>query len=185
MDQPRRSRTSYRTSWTRRPTNSPPNERIARRSSEDPGTAGDEGESHWQEILSGWLPTSFPVVTKGRILGSNGRPSRQIDLLVLHRGYPKKLLGKKRYLAAGVVAAFECKLTLRARDFAGIARTARSARELFEVRGNTLYESLHSALIYGVLAHSSEWSAAGADRETASPEWTPCSADAERRHRAA
>lgn len=132
--------------------------RIARRSREDPGTAGDEGENSWKEVLKGWLPPSLPIVTKGRILGVDGRSSSQVDVLVLHPAYPEKLLNKKQYLAGGVVAAFECKLTLRGRDFAKIAQTARSVRNLAAQRTGSPYAVLHSPIVYGVLAHNSEWS---------------------------
>lgn len=132
--------------------------RIARRSREDPGTAGDEGESNWKDVLKGWLPPSLPIVTKGRILAADGRSSPQVDVLILHPAYPEKLLDKKQYLAGGVVAAFECKLTLRGRDLAKIAQTARSIRNLAYKRTGSPYAILHSPIAYGVLAHSSEWS---------------------------
>lgn len=90
-------------------------ERITRTSSDDPGTAGDEGEENWAHVLRQWLPAGYHVVTKGRILGHDGRLSRQVDVLVLSPAYPQGLLttGAKKYLASGVLAAFECKLSLR------------------------------------------------------------------------
>ncbi|QYX78973.1 DUF6602 domain-containing protein [Streptomyces akebiae] len=132
--------------------------RITRRSKEDPGTAGDEAESNWQEILKGYLPPSLPVVTKGRILGVDGRSSPQVDVLVLSPNYPKRLLGRKQYLASGVLAAFECKLTLRQRDLSKIGENARLIRDLAPENEPSVYGNLHSSIIYGVLAHSSEWS---------------------------
>jgi hypothetical protein len=86
-------------------------DRIQKRATEDPGTAGDQGEENWAEILRGWLPRNYEVVTKGRIISQSGQISPQIDLLVLKNSYPQKLLNKKIYLAAGVSAAFECKTT--------------------------------------------------------------------------
>lgn len=78
---------------------------------------------------------------------------------MLHPAYPEGLVEKKQYLASGVVAAFECKLTLRARDFPKIARTARAVRAMAaRETGDTLYSALHDPIVYGVLAHSSEWS---------------------------
>ncbi|MFG3004470.1 DUF6602 domain-containing protein [Streptomyces calvus] len=134
-------------------------ERITRRSKQDPGTAGDEGESLWKEILSGWLPRDLPVVTKGRILGADGNSSPQVDVLVLHSGYPEKLIAKKQYLAGGVLAAFECKLTLRKRDMAKIGENARAVRKIAaRAKEDSPYAALHSPIIYGVLANSSEWS---------------------------
>ena len=88
-------------------------QRIQKRASEDPGTAGDQGEENWAEVLRLWLPPTYQVVTKGRIISQQDTPpSPQVDVLVLKPTYPKGLLNKKLYLAAGVEAAFECKITL-------------------------------------------------------------------------
>ena len=92
--------------------------RIQMRATEDPGTAGDQGEENWAELLRDRLPRSFEVVTKGRIISQQGETSPQIDVLVLKGEYPTKLLNKKLYLAAGVAAAFECKTTLKASHIA-------------------------------------------------------------------
>src|SRR4051794_38517479 len=87
-------------------------ELIRRRTKEDPGTAGDQGEENWAELFREWLPPTYQVVTKGRILSHNGSAGPQIDVLILSPSYPKRLLGEKLYLAAGVTAAFECKTTV-------------------------------------------------------------------------
>jgi hypothetical protein len=67
-------------------------ERIARRSAEDPGTAGDEGEENWKSLLADWLPPYYQVVTKGRVLFWNGKASPQMDVIVLAPEYPKGLV---------------------------------------------------------------------------------------------
>lgn len=124
----------------------------------DPGTAGDQGEENWKELFVHWLLPIFQIVTKGRILGSKGDDTPQIDLLILRPDYPKKLLGKKYYLASGVLAAFECKITLRSQHFEKFFPT--NSKLVAEVRGNqkgTLYRELHSPIIYGLLSHSHEW----------------------------
>jgi hypothetical protein len=87
--------------------------KIRRRSSEDPGTAGDQAEEDWAKIFRNWLPATYPVITKGRILFEDGTSSPQVDVLVLKPSYPLALRHEKYILASGVVAAFECKLTLR------------------------------------------------------------------------
>src|SRR5438270_3386690 len=74
-------------------------ERIYKRVREDPGTAGDQGEENWRELLEDWMPANYHVVTKGRILFADGKSSPQFDVLMLHPAYPKKLLNKKHYLA--------------------------------------------------------------------------------------
>ncbi|MGW9431234.1 DUF6602 domain-containing protein, partial [Streptomyces decoyicus] len=116
-------------------------ERIRKRN-DDHGTSGDEGEANWARIvLEQWLPEGYHVVTKGRILSarnSGGDPSGlpdispQIDVLVLSPYYPKFLVDSevKTYLADGVIAAFECKNTLKAHHLDEAARTAAIVRRL-------------------------------------------------------
>jgi hypothetical protein len=89
-------------------------DRIRARSTEDPGTAGDEGEEAWAAVLRDWLPDSYQIRTKGRVLGASGTAGPQVDIIVLRPGYPQRLLDKKLYLAGGVAAVFECKNTLKA-----------------------------------------------------------------------
>jgi hypothetical protein len=134
-------------------------EMIRERSKEDPGTAGDQGEENWAELLGNWLPPTYQVVKKGRIVDTQGNAGRQVDLLVLHPSYPKKMLDKKLYLAGGVLAAFECKITLRARDIHAAMETAAQTKNLRWRSGQfgTPYKDLHCPIIYGLLAHSHEW----------------------------
>lgn len=138
--------------------------RIQRRVKEDAGNAGDEAENNWAELLDDWLPSEVQIVTRGRILSDDGRPGPQVDVLVLHPGYPRKLLNKKMYFAGGVLGAFECKLTLRRRDIEKIGRSAREIRSLATLRAGRPYSELNSPIIYGVLAHSSEWSTKGIEK---------------------
>ena len=53
-------------------------ERIQKRAAEDPGTAGDQGEENWAEVLRGWLPPKYTVVTKGRIISAEGQTSNHV-----------------------------------------------------------------------------------------------------------
>ena len=100
-------------------------DRIRVRTVEDPGTAGDEGEEAWAEVLRDWLPESYQIRTKGSgILASDGTAGPQIDIVVLRPGYPRRLLDKKLYLAGGVAAVFEVKNTLTA---AHITKTWRNS----------------------------------------------------------
>ncbi|NOI65275.1 hypothetical protein F0227_03480 [Vibrio sp. 99-8-1] len=131
--------------------------RIQRRTKEDSGTAGDQGEENWAELLENWLPSNFHIVTKGRIIGHDGKTSPQIDVLVLKSSYPRRLLSKKLYLAAGVLAAFECKNTLKANHIKEAVCTSKIVKSLAEVRSGTPFKELHSPIIYGVLAHSHSW----------------------------
>jgi len=132
-------------------------ERIQKRASEDPGTAGDQGEENWATLLRNWLPSYFHIVTKGRILCENGYASPQVDVLVLHPSYPKILLDKKLYLSGGVAAAFECKTTLKSTHITKAVRTASSIRKNLPERTGSPYKELNSTIIYGLLAHSHSW----------------------------
>ena len=134
-------------------------EMIRKRSREDPGTAGDQGEENWAEFLRYWLPPIYQVVTKGRIVDSQGNAGRQVDILVLHHSYPQKLHDQKLYLAGGVLAAFECKVTLRPEHLRPALETAAETKELKWRSGQfgTPYKDLHCPIVYGLLAHSHQW----------------------------
>jgi hypothetical protein len=132
-------------------------DRIQMRATEDPGTAGDQGEENWAELLRDWIPRTYEVVTKGRIISQEGETSPQIDVLVLKGAYPKKLLNKKLYLAAGVAAAFECKTTLKASHISEAMANCSTIKSLYPKRPGTPYKELHSPLVYGLLAHSHSW----------------------------
>ena len=106
--------------------------RIYRRTTEDPGTAGDEGEANWAGLLADWLPADLHVRTKGRILGVDGTASPQVDVIVLAGDYPRRLREKKLYLAEGVVAAFECKTTLKLSHLAKFFSNAAKISEISE-----------------------------------------------------
>lgn len=134
-------------------------ERIRKRTQEDPGTAGDQGEENWAALLREWLPSSYAVVTKGRLIGHNAEATPQIDVLVLKPGYPTKLLNKKLYLAGGVAAAFECKTTLRSSHIKKAISNCIAAKNTLKKREGSPYKELHSPLVFGLLAHSHEWKA--------------------------
>ena len=132
-------------------------QRILKRATEDPGTAGDQGEENWATLLKNWLPPYFHVVTKGRILTESGYASPQIDVLVLHPSYPRILLDKKLYLAGGVAAAFECKITLKAAHVKNAVKTSAEIRKNLPKQSGTPYKELNSSIIYRLLAHSHSW----------------------------
>ena len=132
-------------------------ERIQKRATEDPGTAGDQGEENWAELLRDWLPPTYQVVTKGRIISQDGKTSPQVDIIVLKSSYPKKLLNKKLYLAAGVAAAFECKVTLKAAHITEALENCIAIKSLFTPRKGSPFKDLNTPIIYGLLAHSHSW----------------------------
>ena len=128
--------------------------RISRRTKEDPGTAGDQGEENWATLLRQWLPNSYHIVTKGRILSAQGIAGPQVDVLVLHPAYPKILQDKKHYLADGVIAVFECKTTLRKQHIRKALENGKFIKQLIVERKGTPYKELHAGLLFGILAHS-------------------------------
>lgn len=132
-------------------------DRIRTRSAEDPGTAGDEGEEVWAELLRNWLPEDYTIVTKGRVLGADGSAGPQVDILVLCPGYPKRLLSKKLYLAGGVIAVFECKNTLTSRHIADSFGRAARVNALVPRRTGSPFVEMVPAIAFGLLAHSRVW----------------------------
>jgi hypothetical protein len=136
-------------------------DRVFRRSTEDPGTAGDEGEENWADLLRSWLPPNYQVVTKGRILFPDGNATPQVDVIVLRASYPPRLLTKKLYLSSGVVAAFECKNTLESRHIIKASKTAALLKSNTSFRHGTLLAELHAPPVFGLLAHSHSWKAPG------------------------
>jgi hypothetical protein len=131
--------------------------RIQQRRREDPGTAGDQAEENWATLLKGWLPPTYHVVTKGRLLTATGKASPQVDVLVLRPSYPRQLLDNKHYYADGVVAVFECKLTLAPKHLPKIAANAAKIKRLFPGTSGTPYDELQKPILFGVLAHSHMW----------------------------
>ena len=123
----------------------------------DPGTAGDEGEENWAELLRGWLPKSYTVVTKGKIINSEGDLSPQIDILVLDSSYPPFLNSKKKYIIEGVVAAFECKLSLRKSDIYKVLENSTIIKRMTNIELGTPKKELSSSIFYGLLSHTHNW----------------------------
>ncbi len=132
---------------------------IQERATEDPGTAGDQGEENWAELLRGWLPRTYEVVTKGKIINPDGDVSPQIDVLVLKSIYPKQLIDErqKMFLAAGVAAAFECKTTLKAEHIEKTMKNCVAIKRLYPDRKGSPYKELYAPIVYGLLAHSHSW----------------------------
>lgn len=128
--------------------------RIQKRATEDPGTAGDQGEENWATLLRNWLPSTFHIITKGRILSHDGITSPQVDIVILKPEYPTKLLDKKLFLAGGVLAAFECKLTLKKEHLKKLFMNSIEVKNRAIKRDGTPYNELQRPILFGLLAHS-------------------------------
>jgi hypothetical protein len=136
--------------------------RIRKSAKADPGTAGDEGEENWAQLLREWLPRTYRVVTKGQLLSAEGGLSPRVDVIVLKPSYPPYLENRKKYLLGGVAAAFECKLTLRRAHVPATFKRIAAIKRMESAQIGTPYRELMSQPICGLLAHSSEWGAARA-----------------------
>lgn len=138
-------------------------ERIRARSTEDPGTAGDEGEEVWADLLRDWLPGQYHVLTKGRVLGADASAGPQVDVIVLRPGYPERLLSKKLYLAGGVAAVFECKNTLTAAHVSSAFARAARLNSVSDTRDGSPFHGIVPPVPFGLLAHSHNWKSPGSD----------------------
>ena len=132
-------------------------ENIEQQTTENPTNTGGGGGESWAKLLRGWLPSTYEVVTNGRIINREGRVSRQVDVLVLKNAYPEKLMDRELYLAGGVAAAFECEATLTTAHVARAMRTCIEIKGLYSPRMGTPYRELHAPIVYGLLAHSYSW----------------------------
>ncbi|MBK8632442.1 MAG: hypothetical protein IPN72_02295 [Saprospiraceae bacterium] len=90
-------------------------------------------------------------------MGYDGKKSPQVDIIVLKPEYPNKLLNKKIYLEAGVLAAFECKNTLKSSHINTLFENSKILKSLSVRREGSPYKELHSPIVYGLLAHSHSW----------------------------
>ena len=140
-------------------------DRIRGIAGEDPGTAGDEGEETWANLLRDWLPESYQVVTKGRLLAADGARGPQVDVIVLRPGYPKRLINKKLYLVGGVSAAFECKNTLKPWHLQKSFDQAHKIDALSSTRGATLFAESVPEIFFGMLTHSTAWQSSEAHQK--------------------
>jgi hypothetical protein len=140
-------------------------DRIRAITSEDPGTAGDEGEETWANLLREWLPEAYQVVTKGRLLAVNGARGPQVDVIVLRPGYPKRLINKKLYLVGGVAAAFECKNTLKPSHVNDSFDQAFQIDQLSSAKAPTPFSEMVPEVYFGLLAHSTVWQSEASEQK--------------------
>ncbi len=139
-------------------------QRISSRASEDPGTAGDEGENNWAQLLADWLPSTYHVRTKGRIMNAAGHLSGQVDVVVLKPYYPKKMLDAKIWLSDGVLAVFECKNTLRSRHIRDLHKNCAVIKQMATTHLATPLGLTQNQPLYGLLAHSHAWQSKAEDK---------------------
>lgn len=132
-------------------------ERIRSKSRQDPGSAGDEGENVWQQLLKRWLPPSYHIAKKGQVIFPDGSLSPQVDLVVLKPGYPEGLRDIPTYLSDGVLAIFECKNTLNKGEILKTVDNCRKTKALFGRGTGSPYKEIVNPVFYGLLAMGHAW----------------------------
>ena len=120
------------------------------KSKDHAGVAGNQGEKHWRKLLQEWLPPYYRVETNGKIILPTGDSvDKEFDILIVDSTYPSGLLNSNYYLSACVVAAFECKLTLRSQDIKAAFDVSKMLHEkLYNFSIGNPYQELHSSIIY-------------------------------------
>jgi vacuolar-type H+-ATPase subunit H len=132
-------------------------ERTQHRVRRQPNTVGEQGESDWKALLRDWLPATYEIVTRGRLLYDDGDTSPELDLLVLKPGYPKGMVDYKYYLADGVAAAFECKRTLKSSHISSAVQTASAIQTKLRPRVGDPRRELFGPMLFGLLTHTHSW----------------------------
>ncbi len=132
--------------------------RIQNRTKKNTDVAGHHGEKNWGNLLKQWLPRTLHVAFGGAITSPDGNDiSPQIDILVMNDTYPKEMIEKDLFMIDGVLAAFECKATLRSADIAKAVKTSSMLKQWCQVRTGSPYAELYSPVTYGLLAHGHCW----------------------------
>lgn len=103
-------------------------EKLKITSRSHPDSAGESTEEIFASLIRKLIPNEFKVVTRARIDFDDLTDSPQLDLVILKPGGEKRLNDLKSYHHSSVLAAFECKLTLRKRDLEKAAETANAIK---------------------------------------------------------
>lgn len=94
---------------------------------------------------------------------ANTEQSKETDLVIFHPSYPKRLREQTHILASGIVAAFSVKMTLNAQGIREAQDEAAALRRLLPPPNATIRDDIISPILFGVLAHSHQWTAPGSD----------------------
>ncbi|BCF89099.1 DUF6602 domain-containing protein [Paraburkholderia largidicola] len=108
-----------------------------------PDNGGKENELLWVEFFRKIIPNEFAIVHGGRIIGPDGEPWPQLDILILRPGAEKRLDAHGYYPSSTVLAAFECKLSLKA---AHIKEAAENAALIKRMTGDFSYSTIDDAI---------------------------------------
>lgn len=126
-------------------------------SNANPDSAGESTEDVFAALIRKIIPDEFKVVTRARIEFEDPKDSPQLDLVILKPGGEKRLNNLKSYPRSSVLAAFECKLTLRKRDLEKAVATANAIKDNYAEGMARYRDSTHNNIgscrpYFGVLA---------------------------------
>jgi hypothetical protein len=121
--------------------------------------AGEQTELEFVNLLRQLIPDELKIVQRGRLLMDDPKDSPQLDIMILKPGGEKVLNGQNYYPRENLLAAFECKLTLRKGDLAKAAAAANAIKgNIATGRANERYEESETyptcKPYYGLLALS-------------------------------
>lgn len=139
---------------------------LSREAFENAEAKGDATESHWRELIEGFLPKRYRA-TPAFVLDCDGKVSDFIDVVIHDRQYCPLLFeegGQKYIPAESVYAALEVKQDLNKGhiDYAAVKgesvrRLRRTSVEIVHAGGTHGPRPLFD-IITGILALDSEWS---------------------------
>jgi hypothetical protein len=138
---------------------------AGRRNGPHPVAVGDGTELSWKEMLDEFLPSRYSV-SKGFVVDSNNRCSKQIDIIIYDRNFSPLLWnwGGHLYIPAeSVYAVFEVKQEHDAPNFAAAAEKAASVRDLqrtdasFGWIGGVTKKKEPFTILAGLLTGGSSW----------------------------
>lgn len=120
--------------------------------------SGYLAENVWARLLAEWLPPQYGFGFRRHLLYEQAvdgeKRSPEVDLVLFHPCYPKRLREEHEVLISGVIAAFSVKLTLNPAGLREGVKLAASLRRGIQPRIGEPIGDLVSPLIVGVLAQS-------------------------------
>ncbi len=130
-----------------------------------PGRTQETGhsvESHWDEVLTDWLPPQYEIGKRKYLLletEDGSHVTKETDLVVFHPTYPEKLRKKHHVLASGVAAAFSVRRTIGRNDIAEAYEEGATLRQGMKIREGTIEAHLVPPVFFGLLGDSHDWKA--------------------------
>lgn len=119
--------------------------------------SGHLAEKVWGRLLAEWLPPQYEFGFRRHLILERDVDGRsrtgEVDLVLFHPAYPRRLREEQEVLVSGVVAAFSVKTTLDKPGLREAMDFAKFVRRGMQLRAGSI-GGLISPLIVGVLAQS-------------------------------